>query len=133
MDPARKRTVRLVVALSVAVLLTGALAWTSFSASSEARTPAQLRDAKPGERYQLTGRVADGSYQRKGDVHSFRVRERSGGASVPVRYQGSVPDPFREGREVIITVQRDAGGTFVGEKDSLITKCPSKFTESKQT
>jgi len=129
MDPARKRTVRLVVALSAAVLLAGALAWTSFSASSEARTPAQLGAAKPGERYQLTGKVAPGSWERKGDVHLFRVRERTGQASVPVRYQGAVPDPFREGREVIVTVQRDARGTFVGEKDSLITKCPSKFSD----
>ena len=132
MDPARKRTVRLVVALSVAVLLAGALAWTSFSASSEARTPGQLGNAKPGERYQLTGKVADGSYVRKGDLHSFRVREREGSASVPVSYRGSLPDPFREGREVIVTVRRDASGTFVGEKDSLITKCPSKF-ESRET
>jgi cytochrome c-type biogenesis protein CcmE len=129
MDPARKRTVRLVVALSAALLLAGALAWTSFSASSEARTPAQLGAAKPGERYQLTGKVADGSYERKGNVHRFRVRERAGEASVPVVYNGTVPDPFREGREVIVTVQRDAGGTFVGEKDSLITKCPSKFQD----
>ena len=129
MDPARKRTVRLVVALSAALLLAGALAWTSFSASSEARTPAQLGAAKPGERYQLTGKVADGSYERKGNVHTFRVRERTGEASVPVVYNGTVPDPFREGREVIVTVQRNAGGTFVGEKDSLITKCPSKFQD----
>jgi cytochrome c-type biogenesis protein CcmE len=128
MDPARKRTVRLVVALTCAVLLAGALVWTSFSASSEARTPSQLGDAEAGKRYQLTGRVADGSYTRKGDVHTFRVRERAGAEEVPVRYVGSVPDPFREGREVIITVQRDANGTFVGEKDSLITKCPSKFS-----
>lgn len=133
MDPGRKRTIRLVVALSVAVLLAGALAWTSFSASSEARTPAQLGNAKPGERYQLTGKVAAGSYVRRGDLHEFRVRERTGRTSVPVRYRGSVPDPFREGREVIVTVQRDADGTFVGEKDSLITKCPSKFTDDKST
>jgi cytochrome c-type biogenesis protein CcmE len=38
-----------------------------------------------------------------------------------------VPEPFREGREIIVTVRRE-GGTFVGERDSLITKCPSKFT-----
>jgi cytochrome c-type biogenesis protein CcmE len=133
MDPARKRTVRLVVALTAAVFLAGALAWTSFSASSEARTPGQLADAKAGERYQLTGKVADGSYVRRGNLHTFRVRERKGQASVPVSYQGSVPDPFREGREVIVTVQRGANGTFVGEKDSLITKCPSKFTEDKKT
>jgi cytochrome c-type biogenesis protein CcmE len=134
MDPSRKRTVRLVVALTVAVLLAGALAVTSFSASSEARTPAQLTDAKPGERYQLTGRVAEGSYERRGDVHTFRVQERKGDASVPVKYVGSVPDPFREGREVIVTVsQGAAGGAFVGERDSLITKCPSKFSKDQQT
>ncbi len=133
MDPARKRLVRLTVALAAAVLLAGALVYTSFSASSEARTPGQLAsDVEPGRTYQLTGKVADGSYERRGDLHLFRVREREGSASVPVTYRGSVPDPFREGREVIVTVRRDASGTFVGEKDSLITKCPSKF-ESKQT
>ena len=42
MDPSRKRKVRFVVALSVAVLLAGGLVYTSFSASSEARTPSQL-------------------------------------------------------------------------------------------
>ncbi len=127
MDPARKRLVRLTVALTAAVLLAGALVFTSFSASSTARTPGQLATAAAGERYQLTGRVADGSYERRGDLHRFRVAERAGGASVPVEYRGSVPDPFREGREVIVTVSRGANGTFVGEKDSLITKCPSKF------
>ena len=39
MDPARKRRIRLVVALTVALLLAGALAYTSFSASSTAVTP----------------------------------------------------------------------------------------------
>ena len=39
----------------------------------------------------------------------------------------TVPDPFREGREIIVTVQKQ-GGRYVGERDSLITKCPSKFT-----
>ncbi len=132
MDPARKRIVRLIVALSAAVLLAVALAYTSFSSSSEATTPKQLAaSAKPGESYQLTGRVQKGTYVRSGDVHEFRVAERSGGrASVPVRYEGSVPDPFREGREVIVTVRKGEDGTFVGEKDSLITKCPSKFTKS---
>lgn len=132
MDPARKRTVRLVVALTAAVLLAGALAVTSFSASSEARTPSQLTHAQPGQRYQLTGRVETGSYHRTGDVHQFRVQDRSGGASVPVKYVGSVPDPFREGREVILTVTQQAGGVFVGEHDTLVTKCPSKFTTKDQ-
>jgi cytochrome c-type biogenesis protein CcmE len=130
MDPARKRTVRLVVALSAAVLLAGALVYTSFSASSEARTPSQLVSAaQPGEVYQLTGKVVAG-YERQGTVTHFRVRDRAGKASVPVRYEGVLPDPFRAGREVIVDVRKQ-GGVFVGEKDSLVTKCPSKFTAEK--
>jgi cytochrome c-type biogenesis protein CcmE len=131
MNPHRKRTTRLVVALTAAMLLAAALVYTSFSASSEARTPSQLRDAAAGRAYQLTGRVVPG-YRREGDVLVFRVRDRNGpstGVSVPVRYAGAVPDPFRAGREVIVTVRR-RGAVFVGEKDSLVTKCPSKFSES---
>jgi cytochrome c-type biogenesis protein CcmE len=130
MDPARKRTVRLVVALGAAVLLAGALVYTSFSASSEARTPSQLATgAQPGRTYQLTGKVVAG-YERRGTVTNFRVRDRAGHASVPVRYEGVLPDPFRAGREVIVDVHKQ-GGVFVGEKDSLVTKCPSKFTAEK--
>ena len=126
MDPSRKRKVRFVVALSVAVLLAGGLVYTSFSASSEARTPSQLMTkAEPGKVYKLTGKVEPG-YTHKGTTTYFRVRDRSGKGSVPVSYEGTLPDPFREGREVIVSVRRQGDG-FVGEKGSLITKCPSKF------
>ena len=134
MNPHRKRTIRLVVSLTAAVVLAAALVYTSFSASSEARTPSQLRDAAAGRAYQLTGRVVPG-YRREGDVLVFRVRDRNGPASaptVPVRYAGAVPDPFRAGREVIVTVRR-RGNVFVGEKDSLVTKCPSKFSDDNAT
>jgi cytochrome c-type biogenesis protein CcmE len=132
MDPNRKRKVRFVVALSVALLLSGALVYTSFSASSEARTPSQLAaSAQPGEVYQLTGKVEPG-YTKDGTTLKFRVRDREGRGSVPVRYVGAVPDPFREGREVIIDVRKQ-GDEFVGEKDSLITKCPSKFSAEQKT
>jgi cytochrome c-type biogenesis protein CcmE len=127
MDPSRKRKIRLVVALSAAVLLAAALAYTSFSASSEAKTPSQLMTgAQPGRSYELTGKVATGSVRRVGGALLFRVRDRTGTTSVPVRYVGAVPDPFREGREVIVDVRKQ-GGMFVGERDSLVTKCPSKF------
>ncbi|HEY7618456.1 MAG TPA: cytochrome c maturation protein CcmE [Solirubrobacteraceae bacterium] len=132
MDPSRKRRIRLVVALTAALLLAGALAYTSFSASSAAVDPSRLlAGANSGRSYQLTGKVVDGSIRKQGDATLFRVRDRNGSASVPVRYVGAVPDPFRDGREVIVTV-RKRGATFVGEKDSLVTKCPSKFTDKQQ-
>lgn len=130
MDPHRKRTIRLVIALSVAVLLAGALVYTSFDAATEARTPSELiGSAKPGKSYELTGKVVNGSVRKTNDLLLFKVRDRSGTASVPVRYAGAVPDPFREGREVIVTGSLK-NGVFVAERDSLVTKCPSKFSKS---
>jgi cytochrome c-type biogenesis protein CcmE len=131
MDPTRKRRVRLVVALSAALLLAGALAYTSFSAASEAKTPSELaRGVAAGRSYQLTGKVVAGSIRRAGSTLLFRVRDRKGTASVPIRYTGAVPDPFRDNREIIVDVRR-RGDVFVGEKDSLVTKCPSKFAAKK--
>ena len=63
---------------------------------------------------------------REGAVLDFSVEDRAGGAAIPLAYTGTVPDPFREGREVIVTVQKQ-GGRYVGERNSLITKCPSKY------
>ena len=125
MDPARKRKIRLIVALTAAVVLAGALVWTSFGSATEATTPSKALRTEPGRSIEVTGKVVDGSV-RRGDPLRFRVRDRDGTASVPVVYRGTVPDPFREGREVIVTGTM-RGGTFVAERDSLVTKCPSKF------
>lgn len=128
MNPARKRTVRLVVSLSVAVVLASALIYTSFSAASPTVTPSELvREGRPGRSYQLTGKVKTGSVRHEGETLYFSVQDRAGETAVALSYTGEVPDPFREGREVIVTVD-EQGGKYVGQPDSLITKCPSKYT-----
>ena len=126
-DPSRKRRLRLFVALGAALALAGALVYTSFSSATEASKPSQI---EPGRSYELTGKVVHGSIERGGEELRFRIRDRDGTESVPVRYTGAVPDPFRDGREVIVSGEL-RGGTFVAERDSLVTKCPSKFTEDK--
>ena len=133
MDPRRKRKLRLFVALSAAVLLAGALVYTSFSASTQAKEPSDLiAGAEPGRSYELTGKVVQDSVDKDGDRLTFRIRDRDGRESLPVTYSGVVPDPFREGREVIVSGELERG-TFVAERDSLITKCPSKFTKDEQS
>ncbi len=129
MDQDRKRKIRLVVALTAAVLLAVALIYTSFSAGTEAREPSEVLAAGPSsETYQLTGEVKE--YKRDGTDLEFEITDRDGvGEALPVSYSGVVPDPFREGREVIVTGRLDDSGTFMAEKDSLITKCPSKFSD----
>jgi cytochrome c-type biogenesis protein CcmE len=134
MDPDRKRKIRLVVALSAAVLLAAGLVYTSFSAGSATKEPSDLLTAQPGQTYDLTGVVVPGSIHRHGSRLDFRVEDRAGDgkASVPVRYKGEVPDPFRAGREIIVTGRLAGNRTLIGQRDSLITKCPSKFTTQAQ-
>jgi cytochrome c-type biogenesis protein CcmE len=127
-DPNRKRKIRLVVALGVAVLLSVALVYTSFTASTQAKEPSQILAAPPGTSYEMTGKVVKGSIERQGSEISFEVVDRDGkGQALPVTYAGTVPDPFRGGREIVLTGAVQSG-TFVGEPDTLVTKCPSKFT-----
>ena len=128
MDPDRKRKIRLGVALGAAVLLAVALVYTSFTASTEARQPSDLLESSSGDTYDLTGRVVSDSVVRGDDGLEFEIEDRDGSASLPVEYTGTVPDPFREGREVIVTGGLE-GRTFVAEHDSLVTKCPSKFSD----
>ena len=93
MNPARKRTVRLVVALSAAVVLASALIYTSFSAASPALTPSQLvREAQPGRSYQLTGTSRRVGAPR-GRGARLQRRDRAGGTAVPLAYTGTCPIP----------------------------------------
>jgi cytochrome c-type biogenesis protein CcmE len=128
MDPSRKRKIRLVVALSAAVVLAGALLYTSFGSAATALTPSQaLAKGSDGGTYELTGKVVPGTIQhRAGDTLVFRVQDRTGTRAVPVAYQGLVSDTFRGGREIIVTGKMQ-NGVFRGERDTLTTKCPSKF------
>jgi cytochrome c-type biogenesis protein CcmE len=127
MDPSRKRVIRLTLALTAALLLASALVYTSFSAGREELTASQLlHKSRPGQSYVLAGTVLDGSVHRAGSELYFRVRDPKLHLSVPVSYVGIVPDPFQQGRGVLVTVHQQ-GSQFIGEQNSLTTKCPSKY------
>ena len=116
----------------IAVFLAAGLVYVSFSASSEAKTPSELDQVSTGGPYQLAGRVDEivsGNANGYGPVQ-FSVVDDEGTSSgrLVVDYAGERADAFREGREIVVegTMQN---GVFVGEKDTLLTKCPSKFSE----
>jgi cytochrome c-type biogenesis protein CcmE len=130
MDPSRKRAIRLSVALTAAVILAVALVYTSFSAGRDEVTASQLMaKAKPGTTFILAGTVLDGSVHRTVRSLSFRIRDPKLHVSVPVRYTGEIPDPFAQGRAVLVDVKEGAspGSAYVGQANSLTTKCPSKY------
>jgi cytochrome c-type biogenesis protein CcmE len=127
MDPSRKRAIRMTFALSAALLLVTALIYVSFSAGRDELTASQLlAKARPGGQYILAGTVLDGSVHQQGTTLYFSVRDPKLRVAVPVRYTGIVPDPFAQGRAVLVNVT-DENGRFIGQQNSLTTKCPSKY------
>ncbi len=112
----RRRTRRMIMigAAGVTLALASALV---LSALSQKITyfygPSELvaMDAPPSGSIRLGGLVEDDSVVRgQGLVVRFRVTD--GAASVPVAYEGSLPDLFREGQGVVTEGIYDADGTF---------------------
>jgi cytochrome c-type biogenesis protein CcmE len=129
---ARPSPVRLVIALSVAAVLAIFLLYVSVAGGTPSIQPSQLK-GRTGE-VALVGKVVG---TPRGDAYAaqglrFDLQDVKGGASVPVVYRGTVPDQFKTGRELRLE-GRLRSGVFVAERDSMRTKCPSKYTAKKET
>lgn len=124
---------RFIVAIALALSLGGYLAYASMGGALETYAgPSQLT---PSKTYRLNGKVAPGApadaaaaAQSAAGLRFTVADKQHPAATVPVVYHGTVPDQFRVGREVVVTGRLE-GGTFVARPDSLITLCPSKFTD----
>ena len=126
----RRSPARLVVALSVAALLAVFLLYTSIAGGSTPSVQPSELAGKQGP-VQLAGKVV-GPVEREGRTLRFALRDVDGTATVRVVYSGSVSDQFRTGRDVYLRGRLE-NGVFVGEKDSLVTRCPSKYVPKKGT
>jgi cytochrome c-type biogenesis protein CcmE len=118
--------VRLVIALSVAAMLAIFLLYVSFAGGTPSIKPSQLHGRS--DVVALDGKVTGSpAGDAQADGLRFRMRDVSGeSVSIPIVYRGSVPDLFKVGREVRVE-GRLRNGVFVAKKDSLRTKCPSKY------
>ena len=127
---------RFIIAIGLAVVLGARLVQASLGGSLETYAgPGEIAAAPGDTTYRLNGRVAPGApgdaaaaAQSAGGLRFTVVDKQNAHQRVRVLYRGTVPDQFKVGREVVVTgtVQ---GGTFVAKNDSLITLCPSKFTD----
>jgi cytochrome c-type biogenesis protein CcmE len=128
--PKRRSPARLVIALSVAATLAVFLLYTSIAGgSTPSIQPSELADHRGT--VSLAGVVLG---PMSGDAEAaglrFRLRDIGGTSTVPVVYHGTVPDLFRAGRDVSVRGTLE-NGVFVAERDSLVTKCPSKYAPAK--
>src|SRR5215467_13875498 len=78
----------------------------------------------PGTRLRIGGLVKPGSVER-GDNLLVRFAVTDGKTDIPVRYQGIVPDLFREGQGVVAEGKIEAGGTFAA--DTVLAKHDERY------
>lgn len=82
------------------------------------------KNLAPGTRIRLGGLVKPGSLVR-GDNLQIRFEVTDGKSDIPVRYQGIVPDLFREGQGVVAEGKLESGGIFVA--DTVLAKHDERY------
>lgn len=95
------------------------------------KTVEQISEDKSlvGERVRVGGAVVQGSWDKKSNPMSFRIRAEEDadgtGPTLAVVYSGGVPSTFGDGVVAIVTGELGADGTI--KSTDMITKCPSKY------
>ncbi|MEZ5685214.1 MAG: cytochrome c maturation protein CcmE [Paracoccaceae bacterium] len=113
----KKRRIQVLALAAVALGISAALIGTAFKDGINFfRAPSQVYEEPPraGEVFRLGGLVEDGSLVRgEGETVTFNVTD--GGAVVPVRFSGVLPDLFGENQGMIGTGVMEEG-VFVAEE-----------------
>jgi cytochrome c-type biogenesis protein CcmE len=90
------------------------------------RSPTEIahEHPAPGARIRMGGLVKPGSVERGKDLR-ITIAVTAGKSDVPVRYQGIVPDLFREGQGVVAEGKLAADGVFVA--DTVLAKHDERY------
>lgn len=115
----RRRDQRLMLVSAAAAVLVLAVTLTIFGLQNSLVyyvAPSQLAEkAQAGRIIRMGGLVVDGTVRTDQEgVHFFHVTD--GRTEVEVRYDGVLPDLFREGQGVVIEGQWTPGQAFVAER-----------------
>ena len=84
-----------------------------------------------GQTVRVSGKVAPDLEQEDGGLTlQFTLTDNTGAnASLPVIYQGVVPDTFGVGKQVVVEGQYTDDGIF--EAQAILTKCSSRYVPEK--
>ena len=118
--PSRLPLVLLGVAVVAALFAVG---WTMFTRSVVYYHTATEVMSMPGEHVRLSGQVVDGSIAEDAGTITFSVSD--GTTTVPITYEGPMPDTLQDEAEAVVEGQMGTDGVF--HADTLFAKCPSKF------
>jgi cytochrome c-type biogenesis protein CcmE len=115
MTPTRKRRLIGVLVIIVGVGSAAVVAMKSLNENMlffVSPTDVQEQALPAGKRFRLGGLVAGGSVSRAGDSLAVTFDVTDGAATVPVRYDGILPDLFREGQGIIAIGALSTEGHF---------------------
>ena len=115
MTPTRKRRLIGVLVIIVGVGSAAVVAMKSLNENMlffVSPTDVQEQAMPAGKRFRLGGLVAGGSVSRAGDSLAVTFDVTDGAATVPVRYDGILPDLFREGQGIIAIGALSTQGHF---------------------
>jgi len=82
-----------------------------------------------GKNVRVNGQVIPGSVEEEAGNLILKFSIEEGGESLPVVYQGVVPDTFKVGSEVVVEGHLNSAGIF--QANTILTKCPSKYVPEK--
>jgi cytochrome c-type biogenesis protein CcmE len=109
----RRRLTLIAAALGVLTLAVGLVLFAVRDSIVFFHAPSEIaaKRVQPGTRFRLGGLVKEGSIKR-GDAQqvSFEIVDANG--SIAVRYQGLLPDLFREGQGVVTEGVLESSGVF---------------------
>jgi cytochrome c-type biogenesis protein CcmE len=83
------------------------------------------KGAQQGDKFRINGKVVKGSIERMPTGQDVAFVMTDGGAELPVRYHGIIPDTFVDGADVVVEGSLAGDGTFVA--NNMLAKCPSKY------
>lgn len=113
----RHRRLAIVAGIVCAVGVAAALVLNAFRSNLVffySPTQVAAREAPAGRTFRLGGLVEAGSVVRDGLAVRFVVTDTV--KTIPVRYQGVLPDLFKEGKGVVAQGQVGADGVFVARE-----------------
>ena len=119
------------MALSVAGALAIFLLYTAIAGQGTATVKPSQLSSHVGK-VQIVGTVVGpvrGNSYAPGGLR-FTMRDIGGKAGVPVVYSGDVGALFKVGQNILVT-GRLRNGVFVADRNSMLTKCPSKYLPKK--
>ena len=119
MNPVRKKRLFIILAILAGVGVAVTLALSALQENINLfYTPTQISagEAPEGTRIRAGGMVEEGSVQRSNDSLTVTFRVTDYAEAVTIRYQGILPDLFREGQGIVALGRVNADGVLVADE-----------------